>query len=252
MIELLAPAGGREALIAAVQNGADAIYLGMGNFNARRGAKNFSDEEFQRAMRYCRIRGCKVYVTMNTLVNDREIEQALQTARVVSEAGADGIIIQDLGLASAIRQYLPDIPLHASTQLSGHNASVGRVLAPFGFSRFVIARETSLADLAAAVADEGVSYERGAIASGDQFICQSEVKARIKSNFEAEGKPVIACEMEGAAIGQVGYVNGTPFGILRSISDNGDESAGMSYDKFIGVAVENSVKILTEFLNKTK
>ena len=77
MLELLSPAGSPEAVIAAVQNGADAIYMGMGNFNARRGAKNFTDEEFEKAVRYCRIRGCKVYVTLNTLVGDREMEAAL-------------------------------------------------------------------------------------------------------------------------------------------------------------------------------
>ena len=141
MIELLSPAGSPEAVIAAVQNGADAVYMGLGNFNARRGAKNFSDEEFQRAMRYCRIRGCKVYVTMNTLVNDREIESALQTARLASEAGADGIIIQDLGLAAAIRQYLPDIPLHASTQMSIHNLKGVEAAAEMGMTRAVLARD---------------------------------------------------------------------------------------------------------------
>ena len=141
MIELLSPAGSPEAIIAAVQNGADAVYMGLGNFNARRGAKNFSDEEFQRAMRYCRVRGCKVYVTMNTLVNDREIESALQTARLASEAGADGIIIQDLGLAAAIRQYLPDIPLHASTQMSIHNLKGVEAAAEMGMTRAVLARE---------------------------------------------------------------------------------------------------------------
>ena len=112
MIELLSPAGSPEAVIAAVQNGADAIYMGLGNFNVRRGAKNFTDEEFERSMRYCRIRGCKVYVTLNTLVNDREIAQAVESARLASQLGADGIIIQDLGLAYAIRQALPEIPLH--------------------------------------------------------------------------------------------------------------------------------------------
>ena len=98
MIELLSPAGSPEAVIAAVQNGADAVYMGMGNFNARRGAKNFTDEEFERAVRYCHVRGCKVYVTLNTLINDREVEPALQAARLASEVGTDGIIIQDLGL----------------------------------------------------------------------------------------------------------------------------------------------------------
>ena len=121
MIELLSPAGSPEAVIAAVQNGADAVYMGMGNFNARRGAKNFTDEEFERAVRYCHVRGCKVYVTLNTLINDREVEPALQAARLASEVGTDGIIIQDLGLIAAVRQYLPDIPLHASTQMSIHN-----------------------------------------------------------------------------------------------------------------------------------
>ena len=95
--------------------------------------------------------------------------------------------------------------------------------------------------------DLGMTCLSGTIASGDQFIADKAKKAYIRDTFSA-----IACEMEGAAIGQVCYVNGTPFGILRSISDNGDESAGMSYDKFIGVAVENSVKILTEFLVQTK
>ena len=96
-------------------------------------------------------------------------------------------------------------------------------------------------------ADLGMTCLSGTIASGDQFIADKAKKAYIKDTFSA-----IACEMEGAAIGQVCFVNGTPFGILRSISDNGDESAGMSYDKFIGVAVENSVKILTEFLENLK
>ncbi len=144
MIELLSPAGSPESVIAAVQNGADAVYMGMSNFNARRGAKNFSDEEFERAVRYCRIRGCKVYVTLNTLVNDREIESALTAARVASEAGADGIIIQDLGLAAAIRRYLPDIPLHASTQMSIHNLAGVEAAADLGMTRAVLARELSL------------------------------------------------------------------------------------------------------------
>jgi putative protease len=147
MIELLSPAGSPEGVIAAVQNGADAVYMGLGNFNARRGAKNFTDEEFERAVRYCRIRGCKVYVTLNTLVGDREVEEALRTARLASEVGADGIIIQDLGLAAAIRGYLPDIPLHASTQMSVTSAEAVRYLRRYGVCRVVPARELSLQEL---------------------------------------------------------------------------------------------------------
>mgnify|MGYP002681751482 CR=1 FL=1 len=87
MLELLSPAGSPEAVVAAVQNGADAVYMGLGTFNARRGAKNFTDEEFEKAVRYCRVRGCKVYVTMNTLVGDREMQSAADLARFISDVG---------------------------------------------------------------------------------------------------------------------------------------------------------------------
>ena len=147
MLELLSPAGSPEAVIAAVQNGADAVYLGMGDFNARRGAKNFTNEEFEKAVTYCRVRGCKVYVTLNTLVNDREMGAAVDAARLASECGADGIIIQDLGLISAIRRALPDIPLHASTQMSIHNLAGVQAAAEMGLTRAVLARELSLEEI---------------------------------------------------------------------------------------------------------
>ena len=143
MLELLSPAGSPEAVIAAVQNGADAVYMGLGIFNARRGAKNFSDEEFERAVRYCRIRGCKVYVTMNTLVGDREMEQAASLARRVSELGADAILVQDLGLLSVLKKAVPDVPLHASTQMSIHNLAGVEAAAEMGLARAVLARELS-------------------------------------------------------------------------------------------------------------
>ena len=147
MLELLSPAGSPEAVIAAVQNGADAVYMGLGDFNARRGAKNFTDEEFEKAVGYCHVRGCKVYITLNTLVNDREISSAVEDARLASRCGADGIIIQDLGLVSAIRQALPDIPLHASTQMSIHNLAGVQAAAEMGMTRAVLARELSLEEI---------------------------------------------------------------------------------------------------------
>ena len=171
MIELLSPAGSPEAVIAAVQNGADAIYMGLGNFNARRGAKNFTDEEFERSMRYCRIRGCKVYVTLNTLVNDREITQAVGSARLASELGADGIIIQDLGLAYAIRQALPDIPLHASTQMSIHNLAGVEAAAEMGMTRAVLARELSLEQIK--FITQHASIETEVFVHGALCFCQS-------------------------------------------------------------------------------
>ncbi len=143
MIELLSPAGSPEAVIAAVQNGADAVYLGMESFNARRGAKNFTDEEFEKAVRYCRVRGCKVYVTLNTLVGDRELESAAAVARRASRLGADGLIVQDLGLVKVLRQALPDIPIHASTQMSLHNLAGVEAAAELGVTRAVLARELS-------------------------------------------------------------------------------------------------------------
>ena len=143
MIELLSPAGSPEGVIAAVQNGADAVYMGMGAFNARRGAKNFTDEEFVKAVRYCHVRGCKVYVTLNTLVNDREMRDAVAAAKLASDAGADARIVQDLGMSYAIRCALPDIPLHASTQMSLHNLAGVEAAAEMGITRAVLARELS-------------------------------------------------------------------------------------------------------------
>ena len=144
MLELLSPAGSPEGIIAAVQNGADAVYLGLGDFNARRGAKNFTNEEFEKAVSYCRIRGCKVYVTLNTLVSDREIPEALEAARLANRCGVDGIIIQDLGLVSVLRQALPDLPLPGSTQMSVHNLAGAQAAAEMGLTRVVLARELSL------------------------------------------------------------------------------------------------------------
>lgn len=144
MLELLSPAGSPEAVVAAVQNGADAVYMGFGGFNARRGAKNFTDEEFDSAARYCRARGCKVYLTLNTLVDDRELEQALLLARRAAEAGADALIVQDLGLVRALRCLLPETPIHASTQMSLHNLAGVEAAAEMGVTRAVLSRELSL------------------------------------------------------------------------------------------------------------
>ena len=144
MLELLSPAGSPEAVVAAVQSGADAIYMGFGSFNARRGAKNFTDEEFDSAVRYCRIRGCKVYVTLNTLVNDREISEVVKLACHASDIGVDAILVQDLGLARILRCIVPDLPIHASTQMSIHNLAGVEAAAEMGIERAVLARELSL------------------------------------------------------------------------------------------------------------
>ena len=143
MIEILAPAGSPEGVTAAVQNGADAVYMGFSAFNARRGAKNFTAEDFARAAEYCRIRGVKTFLTLNTLVTDRELPEAVNTAMTAARAGADAIIVADMGLMRAVRTALPDMPLHCSTQMGIHNAEGARLAAAMGAKRVVLARELS-------------------------------------------------------------------------------------------------------------
>ena len=117
-MELLSPAGGYEALVAAVQSGADAVYMGFGAFNARRGARNFTDEEFSSAVQYCHLRGVRVFLTLNTLVTDRELPAAADALRRASAMGVDAVLVQDWGLLALAREIVPDLPLHASTQMS--------------------------------------------------------------------------------------------------------------------------------------
>ncbi len=157
--ELLSPAGSPEALDAALSAGADAVYLGTSRFNARMNARNFDAGELREAVTHAHRLGGRVYLTLNTLVWDRELRDALTAAEEAAACGVDALIIADLGAAALIRRALPGLPLHASTQLSGHNARMGKVLAPLGFSRFVIAREIALSDLAAAVRDDPLEVE---------------------------------------------------------------------------------------------
>ena len=147
-MELLSPAGSPESLRAAVQSGAGAVYLGWGDFNARRSAKNFSDEEFADALRYCHERGVRVFLTLNTLLTDRELPRALETATAACRMGVDSVLVQDWGLFDLLRQALPDLPLHASTQMSLFTSGGCREMAADGCERVVIARECSAADTA--------------------------------------------------------------------------------------------------------
>ena len=143
MLELLAPAGSMEALTAAVQNGADAVYLGFGDYNARRNAKNFTEADFAAAVSYCHLRGVKVYLTLNTLLTDRELPGAAALAQRASLLGADAVLVQDLGVLRAVRQAAPDLPLHASTQMTVHNLDGVKLCADLGLTRAVLSRELS-------------------------------------------------------------------------------------------------------------
>lgn len=146
-MELLAPAGSSEALFAAVENGADAVYLGGKLFNARQLASNFDREELDKALQYAHIRGVKIYLTMNTLVSDAEMEEALGYAGDAWRSGVDGIIVQDIGFAAALRRTIPDIQLHASTQMTIYNSEGVRSVESMGFKRVVLARELSLDEI---------------------------------------------------------------------------------------------------------
>ncbi|MCM1566925.1 MAG: DUF3656 domain-containing protein [Dehalobacter sp.] len=146
-IELLAPAGGYEALKAAVENGADAVYLGGKMFNARASASNFDSEELLKAVTYAHERGVKVYVTLNILVADSEFSELADYVYQLYSLGADALIVQDIGVANFIRKVLPEMKLHASTQMTQNNIYGLKQLEKMGFSRVVLARETSAPEI---------------------------------------------------------------------------------------------------------
>lgn len=143
-MELLSPAGSMDCLISAVQNGADAVYFGGGNFNARRYADNFEGDGLALAVDYCHERGVRCYITLNTLLFERELPSALDFAAELYRIGVDAVLVQDLGLASLLRKYLPELTLHASTQMGIHDLGGLRYCKKIGISRAVLAREVGL------------------------------------------------------------------------------------------------------------
>ncbi len=146
-IELLAPAGNFECLVAAVQSGADAIYLSGKNFGARSFAENFDLEELERAVDYCHLREVKVYVTVNTLVSNAEIDELCNYLKFLNKIGADGIIVQDIGIVNIAAEIVPSLPIHASTQMTVHNAEGVKLLEKLGIKRVVLSREVSLKNI---------------------------------------------------------------------------------------------------------
>ena len=157
--EILAPAGGYDALVAAVRCGANAVYLGGKALNARRNASNFSDEELREAVAYCHARNVKVYLTLNTLVADSELETAYDAIECACNSHADALILQDIGLVSLVRQVCPDMPMHASTQMSVQSIEGVRELEKMGFARVVLPRELSESEIAAIAAKTDMELE---------------------------------------------------------------------------------------------
>ncbi len=147
MIELLSPVGDFECLKAAVQNGANAVYFGANSFSARAFASNFDNDTLEEAINYAKLRGVKTNLTLNTLIKDNELADAIELAKKAYEFGIDAIIVQDLGLAKYLIKNFPNLAIHASTQMSVHNLEGVLELQKLGFSRVVLSRELSLEEI---------------------------------------------------------------------------------------------------------
>lgn len=169
--ELLAPAGSPDALRAAAEAGADSVYLGGSAFNARRSAVNFDNNALSEAIDYCHLHGIKVFVTVNTLVNDREIKEMTKYLKFLSEVGADGIIVQDLGVARIAKETVPDLALNASTQMTVFDKNGAMLLQNLGFKRVVLARELSLKEITEI--RKAVDIELEVFAHGAICVCYS-------------------------------------------------------------------------------
>lgn len=171
MIEILAPCGGTDVLPAALNTGADAVYLGVTAFSARRNAKNFTPDELKEAVKTCRLYGTKVYVTLNTLVFDEELDALRDTAELLEEVGVDAVIVQDLGAAEIIRETAPSLKLHASTQMTVCSPSGAEFCRKHGFSRVVLAREMSMKEIESVT--RNVDIETEVFVHGALCVCVS-------------------------------------------------------------------------------
>lgn len=157
--ELLAPAGSLEAFFAALEKGADAVYAGLQEFSARARAKNFTLAQMERMLAYAHGQNRKIYITLNTLVKERELPQLVDTLAALAGMRVDGVILQDLAVARLIRNHFPSIPLHASTQMTIHNTPGIKMLEELGFQRAVLARELAVDEIAAIAVATPVEIE---------------------------------------------------------------------------------------------
>ena len=178
------------------------MYLGWGAFNARQSAKNFSDAEFADALLYCHERGVRVFLTLNTLVTDRELPRALDTAAEAARLGVDAVLVQDWGLFLLLRATLPDLPIHASTQMSAFTTGAAKLLAADGCERVVLARECSAADTAAICRDCPAEVE--VFAHGALCMCysgQCAMSALIGGRSGNRGRCAQPCRLPYTPVG---------------------------------------------------
>lgn len=146
-VELLSPAGDFNCVKAAVQNGADAVYLGFSSFSARSSATNFTFNELKNAIEYAHVHNVKIHLALNILIKNDEFDEAISVAEKAYEYGVDAIIVQDLGLAMTLIKHFPKLPIHASTQMTANNLNSVKILEHLGFSRVVLARELSIQEI---------------------------------------------------------------------------------------------------------
>ena len=158
-IELLAPVGDFECLKAAVQNGADSVYFGGSLFNARASATNFDDEELEKVINYCVLRNVRTHMTLNILIKDSEFKDAIMMAKRAYELGVDALIVQDIGLAQILMKLFPDLPIHASTQMTIHNLEGVQELEKLGYSRAVLSRELSIGEIEYICSNSNIEIE---------------------------------------------------------------------------------------------
>ena len=204
--EILAPAGSFDALTAAVRCGADAVYLGGRELNARRNAANFSSEELAQAVEYCHARGVKVYVTLNTLVRDDEMETALKAVECACDIKADALILQDIGLISLVSKAAPDMPMHASTQMSVQTLDGVKMLADMGFVRAVLPRELSKKEIEKIAVNSPIELEL--FVHGALCMClsgQCLLSAVLGSRSGNRGLCAQPCRLPFAAAGGTGH-----------------------------------------------
>ncbi len=205
-MEILSPAGGPEALRAAVFAGADAVYLGGPAFGARANAKNFSREELAEAVRFCHARGVRVHVTVNILLKDRELPEALDLVAYLCALGVDAVLVQDMGLFALLRKRAPGLPLHASTQMSLHTPGGAKLLHELGAARVVLARELSLPEIRE-IADS-CPVELEAFVHGALCMClsgQCYLSAMLGGRSGNRGMCAQPCRLPFAAPGGTGH-----------------------------------------------
>ena len=220
--ELLSPAGNKEAFIAAVEAGADAIYCGGKSFNARAGAENFNVPELKEAVSFAHKRGVKVYVTMNTLLRDDELEEAIQYVGELRDMGVDALIIQDFGLADMIKEAYPDFPLHLSTQATIYDLAGVLAAKDLGFTQVVLARELSLSEIRDICTGIGADVDIEVFCHGAICVCysgQCQMSRAIGGRSGNRGGCAQPCRLEYKSYDEEGRLLDEPYPLSPSDMD---------------------------------